>query len=356
MSDYDFFMVFELIDSGERVRVDVPENDIQSFLHPEQVFVFVKEPIRRIFIWKGAKSPVRKRFISSRVASELQEELVKQAAFHRCKIVSVDQGDEPTEFLRAFQLKSMKVEEKMEDLRYVRNIERETPERFGDVLDSGPTEKTEEEEEYFSPALQELKEKGASIDVNSRSDSSKSLETKPKPAPKIVPPANAQSRSSYIMEKILRKEIPKNYTRQNLILGNALYGAVSKTVNVFGKNVEETEWEPISQLPEEMVEVDDSKLRIYIDNEKNIIEAIEILRQKDKKTEEKVEEISDESLDLDHMTIKELKQYSNEHEIDLPSNARKADIIKTIKDSEDSPESNPRSTRRNLPKIPNNDE
>ena len=240
MSDYDFFMVFELMDSGERVRVDVPENDIQSFLHPEQVFVFVKEPIRRIFIWKGAKSPVRKRFISSRVASELQEELVKQAAFHRCKIVSVDQGDEPTEFLRAFQLKSMKVEEKMEDLRYVRNIERETPERFGDVLDSGPTEKTEEEEEYFSPALQELKEKGASIDVNSRSDSSKSLETKPKPAPKIVPPANAQSRSSYIpyhsikdhgfteeqkkalMEKILRKEIPKNYTRQNLILGNAL--------------------------------------------------------------------------------------------------------------------------------------
>jgi len=377
-------MVFELMDSGERVRVDVPEDDLQSYLHAEQVFVIVKEPLRRIFLWKGAKSPVRKRFISSRVASELQEELVKQAAFHRCKIVSVDQGDEPEEFLRAFQLESMKVEEKLEDLRYVRNIERETPERFGDVLDNIETEKeVEEEEEYFSPALQELKKKGVSIDINSTSDSSKKPEKKPKLAPKIAAPVSSQSKPSYIpypsskdrgltenqkkelMEKILRNKVPSNYTRQNLIIGNVLYGAVSKTVNVFGKNVEETEWEPISQLPEEIVELDNAKLRIYIDNEKNIIKAIEILKETGQRKEENVSkqlkeektiEENEEKLDLDHMTVKELKEYSSQHDIDLPTHAKKADIIKTIKESEEELEPNPKSTRRNLPKIPSNND
>ena len=157
--EYDFFMVYQLDDSGERVRIDVPEDDLQSALHPEEVFVIVKEELRRIFIWKGAKSPVRQRFISSRVASALQEELVKAAAFHRAKIVSVDQGDEPTEFLRAFGLQSMEVTEKLADMRYVRNIEKEAPEKFGGLVDDS-LKKAAQEEEYFSPALQELKKKG----------------------------------------------------------------------------------------------------------------------------------------------------------------------------------------------------
>ena len=149
--EYDFFMVFQLDDSGERIRIDVPEEDLQSALHPEEVFVIVKEELRRIFIWKGAKSPVRKRFISSRVASGLQEEVVKVAAFHRPKIVSVDQGDEPVEFLRAFGLQSMEVTERLEDMRYVRNIEKDAPGRFGTILDEdGQVEKKKEEIGFLS--------------------------------------------------------------------------------------------------------------------------------------------------------------------------------------------------------------
>ena len=96
---YDYFMIYELDDSGERIRISATEDEFREdngskFLDPEQVLVIVKESLRRIYIWKGAKSPVRKRFISSRIAGALQEELVKNAAYHRCKIVSVDQGDE----------------------------------------------------------------------------------------------------------------------------------------------------------------------------------------------------------------------------------------------------------------------
>ena len=76
---YEGFMVFELDDSGERVRLPITEGEFcedngSKVLHPEQVVVILKEAIRRIYIWKGAKSPVRRRFISSRVASQLQQE------------------------------------------------------------------------------------------------------------------------------------------------------------------------------------------------------------------------------------------------------------------------------------------
>ncbi|MFX1241330.1 MAG: hypothetical protein ACFFA7_08795, partial [Promethearchaeota archaeon] len=125
MTEIETFMVYELDDSGERIKLDIGQDNLQENLKPEQVLVIIREDLRRIFIWKGPKSPVRRRFISSRVASALQEELMKDDRYHRCKIVSVDAGDEPSEFLNAFRLESMEVTERLEDMRYVRNIERE---------------------------------------------------------------------------------------------------------------------------------------------------------------------------------------------------------------------------------------
>ncbi|MFX1312311.1 MAG: hypothetical protein ACFFHD_06830, partial [Promethearchaeota archaeon] len=121
MTEIETFMVYELDDSGERRELNITQDQIEDILNPEQVLVIVREDLRRIFIWKGGKSPVRKRFISSRVAQTLQEELRKDSRYHRCKIVSVDAGDEPVEFLDAFQLESMEVTERLPDMRYVRN-------------------------------------------------------------------------------------------------------------------------------------------------------------------------------------------------------------------------------------------
>ncbi|GAH43014.1 unnamed protein product, partial [marine sediment metagenome] len=116
---------FELLDDGTKNELDTSPEELGSILDPNQVFVIVREDLRRIFIWKGSKSPVRKRFISSRVAQELQNELIKSAGFHRCIIKSIDQGDELVEFLNAFGLESMEVTERLPDMRYIRNIERD---------------------------------------------------------------------------------------------------------------------------------------------------------------------------------------------------------------------------------------
>ena len=73
--DVSNFMMFELKDSGEKERVYATEQELiqnngRKFLHDSQVLLIIKEELRRIYIWKGFQSTVRKKFIASRVAQE----------------------------------------------------------------------------------------------------------------------------------------------------------------------------------------------------------------------------------------------------------------------------------------------
>jgi len=119
--EVDDFLVYELEDTGMRKLIEnITPQTLQSILHSKQVLIIVRRDLKKIFIWKGSASPVKKRFISSRVASTLRDELEEN-----CRIISVDQGDEVQEFLNAFGLESMPVTEVLEDMRYERNLEKE---------------------------------------------------------------------------------------------------------------------------------------------------------------------------------------------------------------------------------------
>ncbi|TFF98020.1 MAG: hypothetical protein EU547_02790 [Promethearchaeota archaeon] len=280
---YSEFMVFELDDNGERIQLDITEDEFRedngtNLLHPEQVAVIVKEGLRRIFIWKGSKSPVRKRFISSRVANKLQTELVKEAAFHRCKIVSVDQGDEPSEFLDAFRFESMEVQERMADMRYVRNIEKDTTRAKGKVVDSS-SKKEEKKEEYYSPALEELKRQGHDISAASASSQPSTTTSRPTTRPSTSRYRKAKRlNTEEIIEKIIQNELPENYKRQNLIIEKQLFGATSKTTNVFGEDVEEIDWEKVLKLPNGVHTLKNYIFRIYCNIKRANVIGIEILK------------------------------------------------------------------------------
>ena len=71
MAELRLFFAYELEDAGERKESFFSEKDLGQYLSPEQVLVLVREDLRRIFIWKGAISPVKKRFLGSKVAREL---------------------------------------------------------------------------------------------------------------------------------------------------------------------------------------------------------------------------------------------------------------------------------------------
>ena len=296
--DYQFFMLFNLDDDGHRVRLQTTEHEFKennglNFLHPEQVFVIVKEEIRRIYIWKGSKSPVRQRFISSRIASQLQEELVKQAAFHRCKIVSVDQGDEPNDFLKAFQFKTMPVTEKLADMHYIRNVDRERMEKDGIAIEEGSkVVKVEQKKKIPLDSIKSIPQtrtkKVTQIPSSKRVSTASSSASSYRPPPKQSSLSKSLSselsdeKIKEIKEKILNTDLPKGYSRQNLILGHNLYGAVIKTVNVLGKNIKDTTWEIVKKgkaFPKGMIELDGRKIRAYFSEKDGIVEAIEILKR-----------------------------------------------------------------------------
>jgi len=272
---YEEFMVYELENSGDRSKLDLKQEELQNSLNPEAVIIIVREDLRRIFIWKGAKSPVRKRFISSRVAQQLQKELIDDSRYHRCKIVSIDQGDELQEFLNAFRLESMEVTERLPDMRYIRNVERERMEEAGKVMNSSAKSK-KDDETYFSPALNDIDNK---VIMSSFSRKMPQKSSGPAKQPTATQELISIQEQDKIKERVLEKEIPGDYERQNLIIGHTLFGAITKVSEVFGKDVVEVVWEKVAKLPKDMIELDDYKLRVYLDEKKGIVEAVEVLKK-----------------------------------------------------------------------------
>ena len=265
------FLVFELEDTGERTKLNITQSELKGCLNPEQVFIIIREDLRRIFIWKGSKSTVRKRFISSRVAQQLQKELMEDQRYHRCKIVSIDQGDELQEFLNAFKLESMEVTDRLPDMHYIRNAERDRMGVYGQIkqtqgISKGDPSDILKSEDFsgLTPASKKfVKQKppqrfGA---FNYKYGGTISMEERKK-----------------IKEEIISSGVPENYERQNLIIGHTLFGTASKVVEVFGKNVTETTWEEIKKVPQTTMELDGYKLKVHFNDEKGIVKAVEVLK------------------------------------------------------------------------------
>ncbi|MCF2140226.1 MAG: hypothetical protein K9W44_09260 [Candidatus Lokiarchaeota archaeon] len=310
-SDYRDFRVFQLTHEGDKEELDVPMEEVSSLFTSEGVFLLVRYDIRRIFIWKGPKSPVRQRFISSRVGSKIQEESAKLGM--HLKIVSVDAGDEPIEFLRAFNINSYEVseEEKPEDMYYLRNEERRKLEE--EQLLKGKNTKKKEKEEYWSPILEEQKQlekiqkakqkavaKGSQNLASSKSSSvssyNKTIISNPIPRKRHTtqsysPKPYSSSKISKEIEKeildlILESTPPENLTRMNIIIGNSVYAPKRMISTLFGKEVEEIQWSKMENIPDGNIDIESNLLRIYCKN--NEVQGIEIYQKgkesnKDKK-------------------------------------------------------------------------
>ncbi len=320
---YKKFMIFGLESTGEKVRLDISEdtfrlNNGQNVLDPNQVLIIIKEGLRRIYIWKGLNSHVRKKFIAAQVAAELQNDLVVEARFHRCKIISVDQGDEPNEFLRAFDFSTAELPEL---------IDRNSPE-FKQIHSTSTRTASEldgKKVHSWKGTTPSLKGKKGSPAITQTMTERAKEEPK-----KTIKSFNTDEKE--IIEKIVKNNVPAGLKRQNLILGNfQIFGATIKKAKIFGKEVEEVKWEPVNSLPEGIIELTDRTLRIYIDDTSKTIEGIEVLQKLESpKIVEPVVE-KDEQIDYNTWTVKQLKVYCQENNIKVPISYKKAQIINLIK-------------------------
>ncbi|MFX1411202.1 MAG: hypothetical protein ACFFA6_12690 [Promethearchaeota archaeon] len=313
---YSNFMIYQLKDTGERERLNITEQEFRQnngnkVLHDSQVALIVKENIRRIYIWNGITSPVRKKFIASRVATELQQELIFSAKFHRCKIVSVDQGDEPREFLDAFGFSLDKIV-KEEEIEHPQFVVLNNTNKYA----SAPQIKNQN----VIPKMQKSSLYTKKKQIVSK-PTKNSIDT-------TIPPPKE------VLEKVLSVELPKDYNRAHILIGNnTLYGIITKKAEIFGKPVEETEWEPFRTLSKDIIELEGHKLRIHINKKSNNIEAIEVLEKispPQKKIEKKVKE--KQEIKYNNWTVKQLKEFCAKNNIKVPSSYRKAQIMNLVKE------------------------
>lgn len=299
---YADFMLFGVKDNGEQDRLDVTEEEFRqskggSILSPSQVALIVKEALRRIYIWKGMSSSVRKKFIASRLASRLQRNLMDMSNFHRCKIVSVDQGDEPAEFLDAFGFQTTLSQ---------------------NVVSSFPQANQHQiEERTMSPRIQLKQEEFSNALAEKDMKNSSSLRK-----------LKEDQKSQKILNEILALRVHSNFALKHVLIGNTtLYGLTMKKAEIFNECYQSQEWEIISKFPREIFEIEGHKLRVHINRDLRKIEAIEVLEKIQEST--KFDDNND-SVNYNSFTVKQLKQLCSENNIKVPSSYRKADIIRLV--------------------------
>ena len=86
--------LYNVIDEGELTQLPIT-GPIKDMLNSEMVVLLVDEATKRIYLWKGAKARVRRKFIAARVSQDLRGK--KGLSF---KVESIDQGDEPAKFIQ----------------------------------------------------------------------------------------------------------------------------------------------------------------------------------------------------------------------------------------------------------------
>lgn len=85
---------FEIHDDGTSAEVELTRDTLES----SKAYCIIDDESSCIYLWKGRKTGVRKKFIGAQVASSLRS----QFGSHY-KVRPLDEGDEPPSFFNVIQ-------------------------------------------------------------------------------------------------------------------------------------------------------------------------------------------------------------------------------------------------------------
>nr|MDO8113491.1 hypothetical protein [Candidatus Sigynarchaeota archaeon] len=264
--------VYQLHDSGEYSKIeDANLDNVESLLKEDEVLLILCPEVRRLYIFQGRKAPVNKKFISSRVAGQIQRERVKNAGMQH-KIMAVDQDDEPDEFIVNLELKNVKNEaQRLED--NMKKTEEEAK-KFDELMKQPDVVREQQPSDKdtvkASTNLARFMEKaGASI-----------ASFGPVTNPGIgVTVGISDKDKQEILDAVLKEKLPDNVNaiREHLILNESLYVDIKKKGKVFDEEVEIESWEEFNApLKDGFMLIDNRKIRLLIKDKK--IKAVEILK------------------------------------------------------------------------------
>jgi len=243
--------VFKIIDTGETEEMKDTGSPIKDILDPSEVFIVISEHRdKTLWLWKGARSSVRRKFIGAQKSQDVRGQVGMQYS-----VVPVDEGEEPPDFLR--------------------------------VIGGAPTR----------GFASEIKDDSAGLSTHPLR--TKEVFEPPKPANgmKIGPSPQSQagigplytgeeSMSQYmeptsdfktVMQKLEEIAIPEGFEREMIIIGSQTYAVIEKVQTFLGKKKIEKVIERISSVPEGVFFAEGYTPRILSENGKVL--AIEFLKK-----------------------------------------------------------------------------
>jgi hypothetical protein len=299
LSDSEFIKKMIVEDDGTVTPTSLSS---MSDLSDDSVFIIVDENARKIFIWKGEKAPVRRKFVSAKAAQQMRQEKYGMVYL----IESLDPGLEGADFLAIFGAKPQPREAVPRTTVPEQEISaRPTP-------TPAPT-RTPTPAPTRTPASAPARAATPTPAQTPTPAPARAATPAPaveRPPPKVVKETEVVVTPSVkvttpttldeVSTKLKDLEIPDNLEREIIIIGNVVYSAIKEHLALFSKDV--VKLEPMDDLPSGIFPASDYQVRLFIEDGKVIF--TELLREKTRsERDEFIDDMRKSLQDLSKMGI-----------------------------------------------------
>lgn len=242
--------IYRLDDEGELTPINLDKKELKS----KDVLLIADDKSKTLWLWKGSKINVRKKFLSARAAVQLNSQ--KGRTF---KSTAIEEGNEPEEFLNLFN--NTNVRKSTSKTTSTSNIVKKK--KLKSEAPPTPTESiTPQIKETISP--KEIPPKTVKI-VKENKESSDNLTLK--------------------MEELddLFGKIPEGYDRGYVIIGTTIYGMVVSKSTFLGTETIDKSFQKLKDVKDGNFIIEGYLPRVVIkDNE---VKAIELIKPESSKEE-----------------------------------------------------------------------
>ncbi len=309
MSDSEFIKKWSVEDDGTLTPVSLSS---MSDLANDSVYIIVDENARKIFIWKGEKAPVRRKFISAKAAQQMRQE--KYGMVYR--IESLDPELEGADFLAIFGATPAPKEAAAPGVSGSEVFTKPTPaptpvQKPAATPTRAPTAAPTHAPTTAPTRAPTTAPTRAPTTVPTRAPAATPSPTPAaKPAPRVVKETEvvvtefAKSVTPATLDEVSVKlkeiEIPDDMEREIIIIGNMVFSAIKEHLALFSKDV--VKLEPMDDLPSGIFPAAHYQVRLFIEDGRVIF--TELLRQKTRsERDEFIDDMRKSLLDLSKMGI-----------------------------------------------------
>jgi hypothetical protein len=307
--------IFIVTDSGETEEVQTDQN-VGDVLNTGECYLLFDELGKCIWLWKGKKARIRSKFIAAKKSQEMRGQVGLSN-----RVVSIDEGEEPPEFLnvigsppRAGEVVAQEIRAEASPSFMNPNVDQAPPSfstsNFGQEEESAPAPKPKAKQPVAKPVQQVPKAKPATKAVPkpaakpATKPATKAVPkpaAAPRPAPSVAEdegvaavPAASQDQIDRVLGLLRNLKIPEGFQREMIIIGNSAYSVAEKKQEFLGKKKVEKSLEPIGSLPEGVFFAEGYSPRVLVEN--GFVLAIEFLKKEAAEYTEAAEPVEPVSL------------------------------------------------------------